>query len=67
MINEEENVYVGVITITCTAPKSSGMQKQKYKVGYLSTTDSKKQRDEAVALHVEKFKKRMLKYCPTYP
>lgn len=65
MISEEKNIYVGVITITCTAPKSSGIQKQKYKVGYVSTTDSKKQRDEAVAL--KNSSKRMLKYCPTYP
>lgn len=67
MINEEKNVYVGVITITCTAPKSSGMQKQKYKVGYVSTTGSKKQRDESVALQVNQFKEMFAKEMPEVP
>ena len=67
MISEEKNIYVGVITITCIAPKSSGIQKQKYKVGYVSTTDSKKQRDESVALHVEKFKQTYAEILPDIP
>lgn len=67
MIEKEQNVYVGIITTTCTAPKSSGMRRQKYKVGYVSTTDSKSQRNEAVALHVEKFKQTYAEILPDIP
>lgn len=67
MTNEEQNVYVGIITITCTAPKSSGIQKQKYKIGYVSTTNSKAQKNEAVAMHVEKFKQTYAEILPDIP
>lgn len=67
MTNKEDKTYVGIITVTCTAPQGYRPQKFSYKVGYVSTTNSKKSREEAVALQVNLFKEMFAKEMPEVP
>lgn len=67
MTNKEDKTYVGIITVTCTAPKDYRPRKHSYKVGYVTTTNTKKSREEAVALQVNQFKEMFAKEMPEVP
>ena len=59
--------YVGIITVICTAPKGYRPRKYSYKVGYVTTANTKKSREEAVALQVNQFKEMFAKEMPEVP
>lgn len=63
----KDKTYVGIITVTCTAPKGFRPRKHSYKVGYVSTTNTKKKKEEAVALQVNQFKELFAKQMPEVP
>lgn len=63
----KDKTYVGIITVTCTAPQGYRPRKHSYKVGYVSTTNTKKSKEEAVALQVNQFKKLFAKQMPEVP
>lgn len=63
----KDKAYVGIITVTCTAPQGYRPRKHSYKVGYVSTTNTKKSKEEAVALQVNQFKKLFAKQMPEVP
>lgn len=58
---------MGIITVTCTAPQGYRPRKHSYKVGYVTTTNTKKSREEAVALQVNQFKEMFAKEMPEVP
>lgn len=66
-MEKEMKTYVGIITVTSTAPQGYRPRKFSYKVGYVSTTNSKKSREEAVALQVNLFKEMFAKEMPEVP
>ena len=66
-MEKEMKTYVGIITVTCTAPQGYRPRKHSYKVGYVSTTNSKKSKEEAVALQVNQFKEMFAKQMPEVP
>lgn len=63
----KDKTYVGIITVTCTAPQGYRPRKHSYKVGYVSTTNTKKSKEEAVALQVNLFKEIFAKEMPEVP
>ena len=66
-MEKEQKTYVGIITVTCTAPQGYRPRKHSYKVGYVSTTNSKKSKEEAVALQVNQFKEMFAQQMPEVP
>lgn len=66
-MEKETKTYVGIITVTCTAPQGYRPRKFSYKVGYVTTTNTKKSREEAVALQVNQFKEKFAKQRPEVP
>lgn len=67
MTNKEDKTYVGIITVTSIAPQGYRPRKFSYKVGYVTTTNTKKSREEAVALQVNQFKEMFAKEMPEVP
>lgn len=63
----KDKTYVGIITVTCIAPQGYRPRKHSYKVGYVSTTNTKKSKEEAVALQVNQFKELFAKQMPEVP
>lgn len=66
-MEKEQKTYVGFITVTCTAPAGYKPRIHSYKVGYVSDRNSKKIREEAVALQVNQFKKVFAEQMPEVP
>lgn len=66
-MEKEMKTYVGIITVTSIAPQGYRPRKFSYKVGYVTTTNTKKSREEAVALQVNQFKEMFAKEMPEVP
>lgn len=67
MTNKKDKTYVGIITVTCTAPKGCLPRKQIFQVGYVSDTDTPESREEAVQLQIMQFKKVLNQKMPNIP
>lgn len=63
----KDKTYVGIITVTCTAPKGCRPRKQIFKIGYVNDKDIPEEREEAVKLQLLEFKKAFERKMPNIP